>query len=97
MRLYIKEWLEERDVSQTSLGAIMGKARVTTNRIINMPAMTKVHHLEEIAEILDCTVFDLMFRPPGKSDVLMEAIAKLPDDQILLLEKMAKRFLSAQK
>jgi transcriptional regulator with XRE-family HTH domain len=67
VRLYVREWRKFRKMTLAELGEKLGKEKITVSRWERNIYPMSVDQLGRIAEILDCTVVDLLTRAPDGS------------------------------
>lgn len=79
-RTYIKDWREHRGMSLEELGARISMSAANLSRIECGYQPYKQDFLELIANELNCSVVDLIARPPGApaDSALQRSIERLP-------------------
>lgn len=91
---FLKEWRIHRHLSQEELAS---RVRMTQGMISQLELLKvdyTASHLPDLAKALQCTVRDLLFRPPEAPESLDNLADGLPEPSRRQLTEIAKTFRS---
>jgi transcriptional regulator with XRE-family HTH domain len=90
---YVLEWREHRGLSQEELGEKIGKGKAAVSKIENSKTGILLENLELIAKALDCTVLDLLARPPQQHADLFVNYARATDAQRKQFDRLSRAII----
>lgn len=78
-RLYIKEWRKFRGLSQEKLGSLIGQTQGAISQLELYAVDFTLSTLEALAKALNCTVRDLLYRPPEQAENIADIVDDISD------------------
>jgi transcriptional regulator with XRE-family HTH domain len=80
---FLRHWREHRGLKQDQVAAAIGISKASISRIENQITPYSQHIVEAYARLLDCTVADLVSRPPTDPEGLWAIWERLRADDKL--------------
>lgn len=97
MSHFIKQWREYRGLQQKDFAGLMGLGRPYVSMVENGNRRYDQKFLEKAAQVLNCTVTDLVGRPPGENEDITQLLANASPEDRERVEVMIRALLSHVK
>lgn len=96
-RLYLREWRTFRGKTQEDLAEAIGKSGAIVSLMERGLSSVTVDQLTEIADVLDCSLVDLLTRAPQEADHILPLWDEATPDQRRTIVAMSKALLGGSK